>query len=338
MTQEAQVTQEALACPRPAARGTSSSGLKPFCSVPKRGGFRPPNRRSSNWGLEAATAEILAGALRRAETARHRELAAAIASVVVAAIRAGVHNSRDMMVEALYPITGRLVAAAVANAFRDLLDTINQRIDYLVSPTQGRMRLRALATGRWVAQIALAEARASGYRRILLLERGSGRLLAMGRPGGEREDNPELVSGIVAAIAEFAASVLSEQHGQLRSLDLGASQVHLRASSQIILAANRKTQNRLDAGFVDLVARRERGAEVGESDLADLAETTAPPGARARASAHGHAGACRLACAGLCAEGAGLSLAQGAADRRGLRRGAEGGPRAGVLRKPSWTP
>ena len=240
--------------------------------------------------LEAATAEIIAGALRRAETARHRELAAAIAPVVVAAIRAEIHNSRDMMVEALYPITGRLVAAAVANAFRELLDTINQRLDQLVSTNQWRLRFRSLATGRSVAEIALAEARASGYQRIFLLERGSGRLLAMWRPGGEREDNPELVSGMVAAISEFASTVLSEHHGELRSLDLGASQVYLRASSQIILAAetlggaDRKAQKRLDGGFVDLVVRRERGDEIGESDLAELAETSAAPKAPARTS------------------------------------------------------
>lgn len=240
--------------------------------------------------LEAATAEILAGALRRAETARHRELAAAIAPVVVAAIRAEIHNSRDMMVEALYPITGRLVAAAVANAFRELLDTINQRLDAMMSTNQWRMRFRALATGRPLAEIALAAAQASNYQRILLLERGSGKLLAMWRPNGGREDNPELVSGMVAAITEFASSVLSEQHGELRSLDLGASQVYLRASPSIILAAeklgaaDRKAQTRLDAGFVDLVARRDHGDKIGESDLAKLAETSAAPATRARPS------------------------------------------------------
>lgn len=229
--------------------------------------------------LEAATAKILVEAMRRTEASRHRELAAAIAPVVVAAIRAEISNSRDMMVEALYPITGRLVSAAVANAFRELLETINQRLDALLSSAQWRLRLRALATGRSVAEIALAEARAQTYERILLLERGSGRLLALWRPDARHEDNPELVSGMVAAISEFASSVLSEHHGELRSLDLGASQVYLRASSRTILAAqmlgpaDRKAQKRIDDGFVDLVTRRDRGEEIGENDLADLARS-----------------------------------------------------------------
>lgn len=233
--------------------------------------------------LETATAQILVEAFRRAEVARHRELAAAVAPVVVAAIRSEIHNSRDMMVEALYPITGRLVAAAVANAFSELLDAINQRIEALVSTNQWRLRFRSIVTGRSIAEIALSEAREATYARILLLERGSGRLLAHWRPGAVGQDNPDLISGMLAAISEFASTVLSEQHGELRTLDLGASQVYLRASSRVILAAemvgsvSRRHRERLDAGFLDLVDRHDRGETVGEKDLADLAELTEEP-------------------------------------------------------------
>ncbi len=229
--------------------------------------------------LEAATAQVLVEAFRRAEIARHRELAAAVAPVVVAAIRSEIHNSRDMMVEALYPIAGRLVSAAVANAFRELLDAINQRLDSLVSTQQWRLRLRSLATGRSVAEIALSEARGANFARILLLERGSGRLLAQWRPGGDARDNPELISGMIAAISEFASTVLSERHGELRTLDLGGSQIFLRASARVILAAevvgspSRRDQQNLDAGFMGLVDRHDRDEPIGEADLAALARS-----------------------------------------------------------------
>ena len=57
------------------------------------------------------------GALERAEVNPAR-LATTIAPVVVSAIRNEIKNSREQMIEALYPIVGRLVSAAVANAFR----------------------------------------------------------------------------------------------------------------------------------------------------------------------------------------------------------------------------
>jgi outer membrane protein OmpA-like peptidoglycan-associated protein len=228
--------------------------------------------------LETATAEILVEAFRRAEIARHRELAAAVAPVVVAAIRSEIHNSRDMMVEALYPITGRLVSAAVANAFRELVEGINQRLDRLLSTSQWKMRLQSWFSGRPMAEIALAQARAPVFRRIFLFERGSGRLLANWRLDKEREDNPELIGGMIAAISEFAANVLADQRGELRTLDLGGSKVFLRASTRIILAAEligelrRKAQERLDRTFLDLVDRQERGELVENADLAALAE------------------------------------------------------------------
>ncbi len=234
--------------------------------------------------LEAATAEILVDALRRAEVAQHRELAAAIAPVVVAAIRSEIHNSKDMMVEALYPITGRLVAAAVANAFRELIESINRRLDALVSTNQWKLRVKSLTSGRPMAEIALSQAMGANFQRILLFERGSGILLSNWSANAGRAENPELISGMIAAISEFAASVLSSQHGELRTLDLGASQVFLRASSQIVLAAetagdlSRNDQHALDAAFLDLVDRHDRGETIGPADLAALGEHFGEPG------------------------------------------------------------
>lgn len=187
--------------------------------------------------FEEATAEVLAGALRRAEIANHRELSQAMAPLVIAAIRSEIVNSRDMMVEALYPITGRLVAAAVANAFRDLVATINARLDRLLSTQIWRLRLRALLTGRPMSEILLEAAQRPQVRLMLALERGSGRLLASWRADGPVDESAELVGGLIAAISQFAAEAFSSQHGELRTLDMGASRILLRASARLIVAA-----------------------------------------------------------------------------------------------------
>ena len=128
--------------------------------------------------LETATAEVLVEAFRKAEVAHHRELASAVAPLIVSAIRSEIKNSKEMMVEALYPITGRLVTAAVAAAFRDLVEHLNSRIDRLMSANVWRLRMRALMTGRTMAEVAMAESGVANLKQALLLERGSGRVLA----------------------------------------------------------------------------------------------------------------------------------------------------------------
>lgn len=227
--------------------------------------------------LETATAEILAGALRKAEVASHGELARALAPLVIAAIRTEIKNSKDMMVEALYPITGRLVTAAVANAFRSLVEDLNGRIDAMVSADVWRLRLRALATGRTMAEVALADADAATLKRALLLERRSGRALAAWperAPGGERA---ELTSGLIAAVTEFAAQAYADRGGELRMLDLGASKMFLRASARIIVAAefagglSPARERRLNEAFLQIVEAHEKNERA--LNAAALAQT-----------------------------------------------------------------
>jgi outer membrane protein OmpA-like peptidoglycan-associated protein len=226
--------------------------------------------------LEAATADILVEAFRKAEVARHKELASAVAPLVVAAIQSEIRNSKDMMVEALYPITGRLVTAAVANAFRDLVESLNQRIDAMVSADVWRLRLRALATGRSLAEVALAEADSASVKRALLLERGSGRVLASWPRQTQCDDHDELTSGLIAAITEFAATVYADRGGELRMLDLGSSHVFLRASARVIVAAefagklSGARERRLDEAFLKIVEAHEKDEQApGAAALGD---------------------------------------------------------------------
>lgn len=227
--------------------------------------------------LERATAEILVEAFRAAEIARHRELANAVAPVVVAAIRSEIKNSRDMMVEALYPITGRLVAAAVANAFRDLVADLNERIERTLSTHHWRLRARALVSGRSLSEVALAEAQAPRLRRLLLLERGSGRLIAAWRADGEADETSELASGLIAAITEFAASVYGAHGGDLRTLDLGETRVFLRATPAYLIAADcagalkPEHERDFDDAVLSLVGRLDRGEIAPADGLAGVA-------------------------------------------------------------------
>lgn len=244
----------------------------------------------------AATGDILVEALQRAEEKRHPELSRAVAPLVISAIRSEIKNSKEMLVEALYPIMGRLVTAAVAGAFRELVETLNERIDALVSANSWRLRMRAMATGRTMAEVALAEADAGRLKRALLLERGSGRVLAkwpLAEEGDARVGaNVDLESGMIAAITEFATNVYADKGGELRMLDLGASHVFLRASHRVIIAAefggdlSRHRESRLDEAFLSIVERHEKdevsctGEMVGRLLNDALAEEPAKPKSR----------------------------------------------------------
>ncbi|RWA68726.1 OmpA family protein [Mesorhizobium sp.] len=224
--------------------------------------------------LEAATADILVAALERAEVSRPRELANVIAPSVVSAIRSEIKNSRDFMVDALYPITGRLVSAAVANAFKELVARLEQRLNALTSMELWIGRIKSLATGRPISEFVLANASPPRVNRLLMIERGNGRLVADWKREGISDERADLLSAMVAAILEFSVQALAGE-GNLQTLDFGGREIVLRASPRFILAAEcigplRPADDaRINALFFDTVESMDGGCDAAM--LASLA-------------------------------------------------------------------
>lgn len=216
-------------------------------------------RLGSPQRLESATAEVIADALRRAEVSDHDNLSRAIAPVVVAVIRNEIRNSKDMMVEALYPITGRLVSAGISVAFAEMLATLNARLDALLSVNQVKWRWLSWRTGRPMAELALADARRATLQRLLYLQRGSGHLMAQWQADSGQDARADLLSGMIAALTNFASTALGHEGGDLRRLDLGDRLLYLRTSASHIVAAEFNgelkpdQERRLDDSFLDLL-------------------------------------------------------------------------------------
>lgn len=182
--------------------------------------------------FRVAVASVLDRALRHAETERHAELSAAVAPLIVRTIRTEITNSRDELVDALYPITGRMVKAYVASAIADLAAQINRKVEG--NPVM--LRLRSLMSGRSVAELALADSNTVKVEEIYLIRRGTGELV--GRwPQAEEHNRSQAMSGVFAAINEFASDAFGNDGSSLRQIDMGDACVYLRASPLYLLAA-----------------------------------------------------------------------------------------------------
>jgi len=257
-------------------------------SVIEGGLSRLDNRVGSADRLVETTSEIIVEALRRAEVERHRELSGAIAPVVVASIRNEIRNSRDEMVDVLYPLTGRMVKAAVANAIRELAASLNQRIDALTSADRWKLQLRAWMIGRPVSELALASAPGAPVR-LLFMERGSGQVIADWSISGEDHRN-ELVGGLIAAIMNFGRDALGDAAGDLQTLEFGGRQVYLRASAHTIVAAecngalSAEQREALDSGFLALLETYQETGNASEESLAGFASALAATGPAKRKS------------------------------------------------------
>lgn len=243
--------------------------------------------------LETATASILIAALERAEIDRPRELANAIAPSVVSAIRSEIRNSRELMVDALYPIIGRLVSSAVANTFKELVAFLEQRLNALTSMELWIGRIKSLVTGRPISEFVLANSNPPRVNRLLIIERGNGRLIADWKREASQDERADMLSAMVAAILEFSVQALAGE-GTLRTLDFGGREIVLRDSPRFILAAEctgslRPADNtRINSLFFDTIENLDRGTSPPATMLTSLvAAIEADPLARRKPSRRG---------------------------------------------------
>ncbi len=183
--------------------------------------------------FQASVVDVLDGALRDAEVARHDELAAAIAPLIVKTVKTEIHNSTDDLVEALYPAMGRMVKAYVASAIKDLTNDINRRLE--ANPMM--LRLNALTSGRSAGELALADSQRLKVDDVFLIRRATGELVARWPNTGAASNLDHVLGGVLTAINEFTAEAFKAEGSALRQIDLGDARVYLRVSPVFLLAA-----------------------------------------------------------------------------------------------------
>lgn len=196
---------------------------------------------------ESVTAEIV-NVLRDAGVKDHERLADVLAPLLIATLREEIRNSKDMMVDALYPITGRLVSAGIRVAMQDMLAKIEQRLEQTLSVKRWRIKVQALVTRQSEAELLLRASAPFQINRIMVIHRPSGLLIADAlrnpAPGdaeadGDRAETSDggLVGGLLSAIMSFAEDAFDPaSRGELKSLAFGASRVYVDSSPALLIA------------------------------------------------------------------------------------------------------
>ncbi len=212
--------------------------------------------------LTDSVTRVIVDVLRDAGVREHQRLAGTLAPLVLASLREEIRNSKDMLVDALYPLTGRLVAATVSNAFRDLVETLNRQLDRTVSPERWLIKAQSLATGVSEAELMLRRHPPFRIESLLLIHRPTGLLIDRVTEDAEDDADGQRLGGLLTAIMAFTRDAFgSDAPGELRTLAVGDAELFLRASSTIILAVKARGtppagfETSLEGLFVDFLER-----------------------------------------------------------------------------------
>jgi outer membrane protein OmpA-like peptidoglycan-associated protein len=169
---------------------------------------------------------------------RDNKLANALMPTVQLAIAAAVRKNPQRLVDVIFPVMGPAIRKSIASAFSEMVQSLNQTLEYSLSLRGLKWRLEALRTGKSFAEVVLSHTLLYRVEQVFLIHRETGLLLHHVQAGTAAVHDADLVSGMLTAIQDFVHDSFSTERGDaLESIEVGDLNVWIEPGSQAVLAA-----------------------------------------------------------------------------------------------------
>ena len=166
------------------------------------------------------------------------EIAQTLAPVIGQAISVQIRTQRDEVVDALYPVIGATVVKAVSQAFRDLLNRINDEMQSTFSVAAVRRKLTAKIKGIPEADLLIRENLPWHVESVFLIHKTTGLLLAQKNSDRSDMKEPEMVASMLTAIRSFVNDWIARQENdaEINQIEYGNSTIYLEVAGSCYIA------------------------------------------------------------------------------------------------------
>ncbi len=135
---------------------------------------------------------------------------------VTQAIKVQISESKDEVIEALYPIMGKLISKYIRTEIEALSQRIEQQLDQSFSLKNLGLRLKAFFSGVKYEDIILRNSSEGTLEEVLMVEQGSGLLL--GKYSQTQLMDADMIAGMFTAIKSFVQDAFRKEGQELETL------------------------------------------------------------------------------------------------------------------------
>ena len=151
-----------------------------------------------------------------------RLLGEAMVRTVEDAIQGSVKQDINILSEVIFPIIAPATRKAIAMALDEMIQSLNQTLEHSLSPQSFKWRWEARRTGKSFAEIVLLRTLIFRVEQVFFIHKKTGLLLQHVVAQQVSVQEPELVSAMLTAIADFVKDSFGGGKGDgLQSLKLG---------------------------------------------------------------------------------------------------------------------
>ncbi|GEQ85079.1 hypothetical protein ULMS_05870 [Patiriisocius marinistellae] len=153
------------------------------------------------------------------------EIPTTLGPTITKTLKEEIANSKDAVVEALYPIMGQMIKKYIGAEIEKLSEAINQKMAKTFSMEGLKRKVIARFTGQKEGDLLLSELDKPIVNEIFAIQKGSGILL--GNYSVSNKVDKDMVSGMLTAIKSFVEDAFGGGNQNLESIDYELYSIHI---------------------------------------------------------------------------------------------------------------
>lgn len=166
--------------------------------------------------------------------------------VITATLKEEIKNSRDEVVDVLFPIIGKMIKKYVAQEIKLLSERINKQLSFK-SPFGGlKRKFKSWFGGVKEEELLLSTISSAKIEQVLLIEKDSG-ILKASYAKSEAIDQ-EMVSGMLTAIKSFVEDAFNQKDQSLELIEYELYHIHIQSFAThyvaVVISGNYTTSSK----------------------------------------------------------------------------------------------
>ena len=165
------------------------------------------------------------------------EIPKTLGPTITEALKEEIKNSQDAVVEALFPIIGKMIKRYIAHEMKLLSENISRQTKKAFSFKTWFRRTKAKAQGVTDGDLALAEYSKPRLIQMFVVEKDSGILISDYSPLSDGTIDKEMVAGMLTAIKSFVEDAFKGGDQNLETIEYELYTIHVQNFYSYYIAA-----------------------------------------------------------------------------------------------------
>jgi outer membrane protein OmpA-like peptidoglycan-associated protein len=188
----------------------------------------------------------------------------ALQDVISPAIADGIADNKEQMIDALYPIMGGMISKYVTQAIKEMMETINKKIEQGFSVERYKRKLKAKLTGVSEGELLLEESTDAHMDAMFIIHKETGLLVSEAHLEDSQIGDPHMVASMASAIKDFINDWIADnqsEKNEIQILSYGNATLYIESAGSVYVIAfldsepDYEQRSEINAFFASLLKR-----------------------------------------------------------------------------------